>query len=160
MKFSRTKVAQFQEQNCGLTLKEALEEFYTVNKHILSKPVADTKWSELLVHHDVSHVFFGVNTSVMDETAGDYWTLFGSDLTFKEYFDYANTPEGKKVFKDVGLVNMMKALFMSLPILFQIYKGSRNMTNKWQTRGYEPYLEIPLREIRSQYNLKILEYKN
>ena len=158
MKFSRTKVAQFQEQNCELTLKEALEEFYAVNKHILSKPVADTKWTELLVHHDVSHVFFGVNTSVLDETVGDYWTLFASDLTFKEHFDYANTPEGKKVFNDVGLMNMIKALIMSLPLLFQIYTRSRKMTCKWKSRGYEPLMSLSLQEIRSQHNLKILHY--
>jgi hypothetical protein len=74
MRFSRVRVAQFQEQHCKLTLREALDEFYSVNSDIFSIPKPETKWTSLLVHHDVGHVFFGVNTSILDDAAGDYWT--------------------------------------------------------------------------------------
>lgn len=158
MKFERTKVAQFQEQNCKLTLREALAEFYAVNSHILSVPKPETRWTELLVHHDVSHVFFGVNTNILDEAAGDYWTMFGTDLSFKEYLDYANTPEGIKLLKEIGFLNIVKSLFFGVPYLFMIFFRSRKMTRKWETRGYEQYMDIPLNEIRKIYNLKILEY--
>jgi len=40
MKFNRTKIAQFQD--CILTLREALVEFYSVNSHIFSAPKPDT----------------------------------------------------------------------------------------------------------------------
>jgi len=149
MEFERTKVAQFQDQECRLTLREALAEFYSVNSHLFSVPKPKTKWTELLVHHDVGHVFFGVNTSLLDETAGDGWILFGSDLSFKEYLAYANTPEGKKLFKDIGLINIIKALIIGLPLLYKIYLRSRKMTRKWETRGYEQYMDMPLGEIRN-----------
>ena len=42
MEFERTKVAQFQDQECKLTLRDALAEFYSVNSHILSKPKPKT----------------------------------------------------------------------------------------------------------------------
>ncbi len=42
MKFNRTKIAQFQDQDCSLTLREALVEFYSVNSHIFSAPKPDT----------------------------------------------------------------------------------------------------------------------
>jgi hypothetical protein len=79
MKFNRIKVAQFQEQDCKLTLREAIDEFYEVNSNIFSPPEPETLWTELLVHHDVGYVFFGINTSILDEAAGDYWTMFGSN---------------------------------------------------------------------------------
>ncbi len=57
MKFNRTKIAEFQNQTYELTLREALAEFYSVNSHLFSVPKPDTEWTELLVHHDVGHVF-------------------------------------------------------------------------------------------------------
>jgi hypothetical protein len=95
MKFLRTKVAEFQNPACELTLREALAEFHAVNSHIFSTPEPNTVWTKLLVHHDVCHVIFGVNTSILDETAGDYWTFFGTDSSVKEYLAYAKSPEGK-----------------------------------------------------------------
>ena len=61
MKFNRTKVSQFQDQDCKLTIRKAFAEFYSVNLHIFSAPKPYTAWTELLVHHDIGHVFFGVN---------------------------------------------------------------------------------------------------
>jgi hypothetical protein len=158
VKFYRTKVAQFQDQHCVLTLREAVAEFYKINSNIFSVPKPETKWTELLVHHDVGHVFFGVNTSILDETAGDYWTLFATDLSFKEYISYANTPEGKALIKNIGFINIIKSLFLGLPLLYKIFRRSQKMTLKWKTKGYEQYMDIPLCEIRKKYNLEILTY--
>ena len=158
MKFNRTKIAQFQDQDCSLTLREALVEFYSVNSHIFSAPKPNTLWTELLVHHDVSHVFFGVNTSVLDEAAGDYWTLFGTNLSFKEYLAYANSPEGKKLVKDIGFINIVKSLIMGVPLLFKTYWRAKKMTRKWCVRGYHQYMDTPLADIRGEFNLEILEY--
>ncbi|OUR65918.1 hypothetical protein A9Q79_02765 [Methylophaga sp. 42_25_T18] len=159
MKFNRTKVAQFQEQDCKLTLREALAEFYSVNSHLFSVPEPDTVWTELLVHHDVGHVFFGVNTSILDEAAGDYWTLFGTDMSFKEYLAYAKSPEGKKLIENIGFVNIVKSLILGLPLLYKTCIQARKMNRKWKTRGYEQYMDTPLVEIRKEFNLEILKYK-
>jgi hypothetical protein len=43
----------------------------------------------------MAHVLFAVNTSILDEAAGDDWTIVGTDLTVKEYLLYAKSPEGK-----------------------------------------------------------------
>ena len=126
MEFNRTKIAKFQDQDCMLTLREALAEFYEINSHLFSVPEPKTKWTELLVHHDVSHVFFGVNTSILDETAGDYWTLFATDLSFKEYLMYANTPEGKKLIKDIGMINIIKSTGLNG---WWIYKSRTTITD-------------------------------
>ncbi len=111
MKFNREKVAAFQDQDCKLTLREALAEFYVINSALFCVPVPETPWTQLLVHHDVGHVFFGVNTSILDETAGDYWTLFATDLSFKEYLAYANTPQVKWSSKTVQLFGSIKFSF-------------------------------------------------
>jgi len=88
--------------NLEVNLTTPLAEFYSVNSHKFSIPKPNSKWTELLANHDVVHVFFGVNTSILDEAAGDYWTLFGTDLSFSGYLAYGNIPEGKQLVKDIG----------------------------------------------------------
>jgi hypothetical protein len=158
MEFDRAKIAQFQNQNCQLTLRQALAEFYSVNSHIFSAPEPNTAWTELLVHHDVGHVFFGVNTSILDEAAGDYWTLFATDLSFKEYLKYAKSSEGKKLIKDVGFITIVKSLIFSMPLLYRIYFNAKKMPHKWAVRDYHQYLDTPLAEIRKEFNVEILKY--
>lgn len=160
MKFNRAKIAQFQEQNCTLTLKEAVAEFYSVNAHIFSPPEADTIWTEFLVHHDVCHVFFGVNTTIFDEMGGDYWTLFGTDISFKEYWGYIFSPDGKKVVENIGSINIIKSLFWGIPLLIRVYFRSRKMSHKWAARDYQEYMNTPLSEVRKIHQLTILEYSN
>jgi len=156
--FQRAKVGQFQEQDCKLTLGEAVKEFYTLNSHLFSRPKPDTEWTDLLVFHDVGHVFFGVNTNLMDEAAGDCWTLFGTDMTFKDYIKYAKTPEGRKLFKEIGFKLIIKSTLYSIPNIYRIYVRSKKMKEKWKLHEYEKFLDVPLGELRRSYNLKILEY--
>ena len=158
MEFNRSKVAAFQEQSCSLTLREALAEFYRINAPIFSKPKPNSRWTELLVHHDVGHVFFGVNTSILDEAAGDYWTLLATDLSAREYLGYVNSPEGKKLLKEIGFINLVKSLVLGLPLLYRVYVQSRKMSRKWRTRDYQQYMDTPLVEVREAFNLEVLQY--
>jgi hypothetical protein len=156
MEFHRRVVAESQKQDCKLTLRNAIEEFYHINEKRFSKPDPKTKWTKLLVHHDVGHVFFGVNTTVMEEAVGDYWSLFGTDMTIKEYGNYAKTPEGKQILKNMGFWVLIKVLFLSLPLMFKVINRSRKMSQKWDHKNYEQYLDLPLYQVRETFNLQIL----
>jgi len=158
MEFTRKKIAKFQDQNCLLTLQEAIDEFYTINSHLFSRPAPNTKWTELLVHHDVGHVFFGVNTSLLDEAAGDCWTMFGTNMTIKEYISYGKTPEGKQLIKQIGPKLLIKSSIYVLPLMAKIIALSLKMNRRWDLRGYQEHLNTPLGELRDSYNLKILDY--
>jgi hypothetical protein len=158
MKFNRTKVEKFQDQICMLTLSQALDAFYSVNSNIFSVPKPNTEWTELLVRHDVAHVFFGVNTNILDESEGDYWTIFGTDLSMKQHLLYAKYPEGKKLIKNIGFINIVKSLFLGIPLLYKVYFHSRKMTRKWSIRGYHQYMNRSLVEIRKEFNLHIFKY--
>ena len=94
----------------------------------------------------------------MDEAAGDYWTLFGTDMTFKEYLEYAKTPDAKKLINQMGPKLILKSLIYSLPSFFRIFIRSKQMKEKWKLHEYEKYADVPLNELRRSYNLKILEY--
>ena len=156
MAFYRKTSASYQRQNCAMTLREALDEFYSINAHKFGRPEPKTKWTKLLVHHDIGHVIFGVNTTLIDETAGDIWTLLATDMTFNEYRQYLKTPEAKELLKELGVANIIKATLCFVPLASKIYSRSRKMTKEWSFRDYEKYMDMPLGEIRESFNLRIL----
>ena len=119
--FHRSKVASFQEQDCKLTLRKALEEFYNINSSFFNKPNPNNDWNELLVHHDVGHVFFGVNTTLIDEAAGDCWTLFATDMKFSEYLKYTKTPEAQRILKSIGIKKLFKSIIYTIPLLIKVF---------------------------------------
>ena len=57
---------RYQEQNSELTLKEGLEEFYSINPHfkVLSEP---DEIKGLFFQHDITHVVFGLNSKLEEE---------------------------------------------------------------------------------------------
>lgn len=158
MQFNRTCIARFQLQRCRLTLREGLEEFYEINKAIFSPPSPDTPWTKLLVSHDIGHVFFGVNTSILDEAAGDCWTLCATNLSVKEYLAYARSPEGKKLIADIGIINIIKSLIFGFPLFCKIFWRSKKMNRQWKVKDYQQYMDVPLGELRADFNLLILDY--
>jgi len=82
----------------------------------------------------------------------------GTDMTLREYAAYVNTPEGKKLVKEIGPWLIMKSLIYSLPMMVKIFIRTRHMKKKWELRGYEKHMNSSLGEVRRVYNLQILEY--
>ena len=118
----------YQEQDTRLTLREGLAEYYEANPGLVDPSEASTE--DLGVYfrsHDVSHVFFGTTTSLLDEALQDAWTFLAIDVTKREYVgDFVKTEEGKRI-------------MTSIPI--------------W--RGWESYLDKPLGETRREFGLRV-----
>jgi len=79
-------------------------------------------------------------------------------LNFEEYLIYAKSEEGKKLAKEIGVINIVKNLFFGLPLLYRIYFNSRKMTRKWSANGYHQYMDTPLVEIQKRLNFDMLKY--
>ena len=91
----------YQNQNCGLTLQEALECYY--NSFPDTKEIfEDNKDSgTLLRDHDCTHVIFGLDISLEQESILDTWVLWGSKWELKYILGYQNLPQIKQLYKDL-----------------------------------------------------------
>jgi hypothetical protein len=80
---------KYLSQNCELTLREGLQE-YADNYKFLNKNDDHDDASQWSRNHDVTHVIFGtVPFELRGESINDTWTLFDSDMTFKEYLKFS-----------------------------------------------------------------------
>jgi len=110
----------FQDQSCDLTLEEGLEEYRAYLQANGKKQLIDKPNSQIIRDHDATHVIFGLDTSIEQESLLDSWVLRGCHWKFKELFAYSKLPElkelNKYLKKELGYLKLVLAVFKLIPI--------------------------------------------
>ena len=156
----------YQKESCELTLKEGIEEYRKYlranNRHVLGENCSEDEKLTIL-GHDATHVIFGLDTSLEEESMLDCWVIFGGDVfkIIKEYFkgslDLKETNE--KVFDLANEVGYLKFTYLYLRVMFQkwpkIFFRTRKM-KKWSYFFPGDFLEKKVSDLRKDFNIKIL----
>jgi len=156
----------YQEESCELTLKEGIEEYRKYlranNRHVLGENCSEDEKLTIL-GHDATHVIFGLDTSLEEESMLDCWVIFGGDVfkIIKEFYkgslDLKETNE--KVFDLAKEVGYLKFTYLYLRVMFQkwpkIFLRTRKM-KKWSYFFPSDFLEKKVSDLRKEFNIKIL----
>ena len=156
----------YQKESCELTLKEGIEEYrkYLIanNRHVLGENCSEDEKLTIL-GHDATHVIFGLDTSLEEESMLDCWVIFGGDVfkIIKEFYkgslDLKETNE--KVFDLVKEVGYLKYTYLYLRVVFQkwpkIFFRTRKM-KQWSYFFPSNFLEKKISDLRKDFNIKIL----
>ena len=148
----------YQQESCELTLKEGIEEYRKYlrvnNRHVLGENCSEDEKLTIL-GHDATHVIFGLDTSLEEESMLDCWVIFGGDVfkIIKEYFkgslDLKETNE--KVFDLANEVGYLKFTYLYLRVMFQkwpkIFFRTRKM-KKWSYFFPADFLEKKISALR------------
>ena len=62
---------RYQQQDCGLTLREGIAEYHAYLGAIGRKAMGDHAGSRLILEHDATYVIFGMDTSLEEEDGLD-----------------------------------------------------------------------------------------
>ncbi|MED7788700.1 hypothetical protein [Francisella sp. 19X1-34] len=153
---------KYLEQSCELTLDQGLQE-YNKNYPFLNSNDGHDEASKWFKNHDITHVLFGtVPFEIRGEAINDTWTLFGSNVTLKGYKEFFKFVDYKTVinsylkkykYKFVVYLVMFKYIPVCLLAAFKAYK----MSKKWDWYNYDNYLNIPLKDIRKEFNIKVIK---
>ena len=65
----------FQSQDCKITLAEGLEEYRAYLQANGKKQLVDEPGSTIIRDHDATHVIFGLDTSIEQESMLDSWVI-------------------------------------------------------------------------------------
>ncbi len=151
------KRCRYQDQDCTITLREGLREYYDANPGLVDPQSASAEGATFFSNHDVTHVVFGTSTDLIDEGVQDLWTIFGVTITWRDYLDFVKTEEGKSVLKQIGVWGFLKATFVGfLWVMPRVWWRTRKMTRRWPWTGWERYLDVPLADIRREYGIRLL----
>ena len=152
----------FKEQNSDLTLREGIKEYndYLVlnGKEVLPQ----LKHSSIVMDHDATHVIFGLDTTLEEESLLDTWVLWCCSFQLSHLMSYSKQPEikdlYKKLFKEVGIFKFLQLLFNVFPVKLKIiFKQKKLMNKKWPFQFPKEYLDRRINELREEYGIEILK---
>ncbi len=153
----------------NITLREGLERFHKEQEHHLShnKKGVSSEAKAFFRSHDITHVLLGCDISVYGEATIKIWTIFGTTLGFwKQMHAYtlgfwryitanqnATAFELSKKITFADILNNMLKFLISIP---KIILSAKQMHKPWDWTKFEPYLDMPISEIRKEFNIKVL----
>ena len=149
-------------QHCSMTLKEGLEEYYIFN------PAQIKEYSQkipLLVDHDITHVIFGLGTSIEEESLLDTWTIRGTDITWKQIYHYTFDEDFKKLIKIIvkdqgGWFSVIKVVIKCIPLKMKIhFNRIPKMKKKWPYSNVTDDMMLrSIIDLRNEYGIKVINY--
>lgn len=154
---------KYTQQESTQTLEEGLEEYYSTN------PKQVKEFSDripILANHDMTHVIFGLGTSIEEESLLDTWTIRGTDISWKEIYEYAFDKEFKKLTKIIvkdqgGWFNVIKVVIKCIPLKIKIhFNRIPIMKKKWPYSNVtDKMMSKSIKDLRNEYGIKVLAYK-
>ena len=152
----------YQNQDCELTLREGIKVYVDYLIENGKTPLIDANAESTLIRdHDASHVIFGLDTSLEEESLLDTWFACGCSYKFSYLASYAKLPEikelTKKLFKEVGVVGFFKLYKNVIPTKLKIaFKNSRKMKKRWPFKHPEEFLDRKICDLREEFGIQIL----
>jgi ubiquinone biosynthesis protein Coq4 len=147
---------QYVRQESSQTLHDGLTEYYMRNDGLLDPAGMTPEVAALFRQHDAAHVVFGCDTTIRGETLVDTATIFASSLGLRGYLAYLRLPQVNQIFSQTGYGRIAVELLRCLPDLVRVIMRSRRLFRKWPWREYEPFLDRPLRDLREEFNIRVV----
>lgn len=146
-------------ENSSITLREGLEKFYLENEGYLShhggEVSSDAK--SFFKSHDVAHVLFDCDISLLGEGTVKIWTIFGTTLGFWNHL---------KAYKEANAVGLAQAFkfpdyivdsFRFLLLIPSIIFRAKKMSKAWPWSEFDRYMDVPIVKIREEFKIRTLK---
>ena len=151
---------EYQKQDCDLTLQEGLDCYYNTFPETTEIFEDNEESGTLLRDHDCTHVIFGLDTSIEQESILDSWVVWGSKWKLKYIWGYQSLPQIKQLYKDLyrefGVLGFIKIFWklggVKRKVMFRAFK----MKKKWPFKMPDEYLSMRISDLRENHGIKIL----
>lgn len=149
---------KYQHQDSALTLAEGLEEYYSANEGVVSRPRdLPPESHNLFRSHDMCHVIFGLGTTLDDETMADLRTLFSSDVGWRRYAAYLTQDhQAKALFQELGYLKAVWATLKTTPRIWRAFLESRRMQKRWPWSPPDSYQQRSLADLRNEFGICVM----
>ena len=141
-----------------VTLEDGLRKHYLLNPQF-------THWNDyksdnakkLVKAHDISHLVFGCDTSLLGEMRVQLWAKFAvQKFSFKETLAYARDNEAKVLLKNpVGYLDMFMFFLKHFSEIGKVRRQSQMMSAKWVYFDEDAYMKLPVGEIRKGFGIVV-----
>ena len=155
----------FQQQNSTQTLREGLEEFYSINTQFKALVEKNSPNAHIFKEHDYTHVLFGLGTSIEEESILDTYVIWGMKFNWGKIINFYKDPEYKEVIGDIvqkhgGYLGIFNIYMSLMPIKLRVFFRCMKMKKKWNYHDIsDEMLSAKLCDLREEYNIELLPLK-
>ena len=140
----------------NLTLDRAFKIHYEINPQLT--PWYDCKsriLNKMMRSHDITHIIYGCNTTLLGEMQVQFWNNFGSEVPKnpKDFISAIMDKETRAVITPVGLFPFF---LTHLHEICKVQKLAKLMSKKWIFFDEERYMNTTIGDIRKEFNIVIL----
>jgi ubiquinone biosynthesis protein Coq4 len=139
----------------NLTLAEALKIHYEINPQLVPwYEVKSLILQKMIRSHDLSHIIYGCNTTLLGEMQVQFWNNFGSKVpkNLKDFILSIKDKESRELLTPSGLVPFF---LTHLSEIWKVRKLARLMSKQWVFFDEERYMNITIGDIRQEFNIII-----
>ena len=142
-----------------MTLQDGLRKHYLLNPRFT--PWDDYKGEnakKLVKAHDISHLVFGCDTSLLGEMLVQLWAKFAvQKFSFKESLTYARDKEAKVLLKNpVGYLAMFVFFVKHFSEIARVRRQAKLMPAKWIYFNEDAYLMMSVGDIRKRFGIIVI----
>lgn len=146
----------YQAPDSRMTLREGLAEYFGQDEALMNSSELPTDLGLGLRSHDVAHVVFGCDTSLMGEVVLVRWSFFGVTGSIRPYLTGFRRPETRGLFLDAFARFRLSMLWPLVKFATIAFVRSLRMRRRWPFEEYGEYLDQPLDEIRERFGIRVL----
>lgn len=153
----QTKRFVYQQQDAVMTVREGLAEYFAGHPELLHDAQLGGTEKALFHAHDLCHVVFGLDTTLIDEGLVDLWTMLASDVGVMRYLRYLmQSPNAVNIFKSVRWWQYVIDVISSLPRMCLAIVSALRVKRKWPWDANEALLDKPLGELRREFGIRLV----
>lgn len=139
--------------NPQTTLREAISEFNEINAISFSSRDISPEAQNFFLCHDIAHVVFDCDISIIGEGKVKIWTIFGTTLGFWKHLHGYSEVGAFSLFRQYSWSHVLKSIFKLIITMPQVISRARSMTKPWPWSSYEIHLDMTLIRIREEFNI-------
>ena len=151
---------EYQKQDCDLTMRQGLDCYYASFPEYKEIFKDSPQSGTLLRDHDCTHVIFGLDISIDQETILDTWVMWGCSFKWKYLLGYSKLPEIKELqrtlFKELGIKGFLKLYWNNIAVKRKAFVKAFKMKKKWPFKMPEEFLDMKISDLREMHGIKIL----
>ena len=138
-----------------LTLAQALTIHYQINPQLMTwYDVKVSVLQKMMKSHDISHIIYGCNTTLLGEMQVQFWNNFGSKVP-KNPKDFITAISDKQSRDLLNPSELVSFFLTHLSEIWKVRKLSKLMSKKWVFFDEERYMNTTIGDIRHEFNIVI-----
>lgn len=144
------------DPDARMTLREGIAEYFRQTGKMMDPAELPPDLGLGLRAHDVAHVVFGCDTTLVGEVVLVRWSLFGVTGSIRPYLIGFRRRETRGLFLDAAAAFRPAMLWRMTKFASLAVFRSLRMRERWPFEDFGQYLDQPLCEIREHYGIRVI----